>query len=490
MLHTVRVFWQATQLMSLAAVYYRRIKNEWMTAMYIMNKINIIAGDKAFLKKIFAIAIPIALQGLLNTSLNFADIIMIGKLGESAIAGVGLANKVFFVFTLLVFGIISGSGVLTAQYWGKHEVKNIRKVLGISLLLALGASVLFVVPCIVNPEFVMSIFTGSRETIKLGAAYLAVVVISYPFTAVTNAYVSLLRGVNQVKAPVVISSVSILINLIFNYLFIYGKYGFPELGVAGSALGTLIARIFECGILLIYVYNNKGPAAAGIKELLSFDKCFLSKYFITVSPVIANEFMWGLGVTLYSLAYGRMGDSAVAAITITQTVEQIMQVIFMGLSNAAAVLLGNEMGAGHLTDAERHAKNLIFIQLALTFLVGIFCLLIRQPVIGLFHAKEEVTGYVRLCFLVFVLYLPFKMFNTINIVGILRSGGDTKACLFLDCTGVWFIGIPMAFLGGLVFNLPIYTVYALVLIEEIYKFILGVNRYRKKKWLRNLVAAE
>lgn len=458
--------------------------------MYIMNRINTITQDKAFLKKTVSIAIPIALQGLLNTSLNFADIIMIGKLGENAIAGVGLANKVFFVFTLLVFGIISGSGVLTAQYWGKREVANIRRVLGISLSLVLGASVLFVVPCIINPEFVMSIFTNSTETIKLGAVYLAVVVISYPFTAVTNAYVSLLRGVNQVKAPVVISSASILINLIFNYLLIYGKFGFPELGVAGSALGTLIARIFECTVLLTYVYRDKGPAAAAIKDILSFDKSFLNKYFTTVSPVIANEFMWGLGVTLYSLAYGRMGDTAVAAITITQTVEQIMQVVFMGLSNATAVILGNEMGAGHLKAADKHARDLIFIQLSLTFLIGIICLIIRQPVISLFDATEEIAGYVRLCFLVFIIYLPFKMFNTINIVGILRSGGDTKACLFLDCTGVWFIGIPMAFLGGLVFHLPIYTVYAMVLIEEIYKFILGVSRYRKKKWLRNLVVAD
>lgn len=195
--------------------------------MFIINNINAIIKDKAFLRKTVAIAIPIALQGLLNTSLNFADILMIGKLGENAIAGVGLANKVFFVFTLLVFGIISGSGVLTAQYWGKREVVNIRKVLGISLGLVLGASVFFVIPCIVNPQFVMSIFTNSKETVKLGAIYLSIVVISYPFTAVTNAYVSLLRGVNQVKAPVVISSISILINLIFNYLLIYGKFGFP-----------------------------------------------------------------------------------------------------------------------------------------------------------------------------------------------------------------------------------------------------------------------
>jgi putative MATE family efflux protein len=448
----------------------------------------IIARDKAFVNKTIAITIPIALQGFLNTAINFVDTIMIGKLGESSIAAVGLANKVFFVFTLLVFGIVSGSGVLTAQYWGKREVTNIRKVLGISLILSLCASLLFLIPSIINPRFVMRIFTTSENSIKLGAMYLSIVALSYPFTAITNTYVSLLRGVNQVKAPVVISTIAIFVNVIFNYILIFGKFGFPELGVAGAAIATLIARVVECITLLIIVYSKKGPAAAKLKELIHFDASFMKKYITTVLPVIANEFMWGLGVTMYSLAYGRMGDEAVASITITQTVEQIMQVIFMSISNATAVILGNEMGAGHLKDAENHSKNLIFIQLVLSVFVGFVTFLIREPVILLFDVSPVVEGYIKLCFLVFIFYLPFKMFNTINIVGILRSGGDTKACLFLDCSGVWLIGIPMAFLGGLVFHLPIYTVYAMVLIEEIYKFVLGLIRYRQKKWLCNIVA--
>ncbi|MDF2590287.1 MAG: mate efflux family protein [Anaerocolumna sp.] len=456
--------------------------------MFFSNRMKIIARDKAFVNKTIAITIPIALQGFLNTAINFVDTIMIGKLGESSIAAVGLANKVFFVFTLLVFGIVSGSGVLTAQYWGKREVTNIRKVLGISLILSLCASLLFLIPSIINPRFVMRIFTTSENSIKLGAMYLSIVALSYPFTAITNTYVSLLRGVNQVKAPVVISTIAIFVNVIFNYILIFGKFGFPELGVAGAAIATLIARVVECITLLIIVYSKKGPAAAKLKELIHFDASFMKKYITTVLPVIANEFMWGLGVTMYSLAYGRMGDEAVASITITQTVEQIMQVIFMSISNATAVILGNEMGAGHLKDAENHSKNLIFIQLVLSVFVGFVTFLIREPVILLFDVSPVVEGYIKLCFLVFIFYLPFKMFNTINIVGILRSGGDTKACLFLDCSGVWLIGIPMAFLGGLVFHLPIYTVYAMVLIEEIYKFVLGLIRYRQKKWLCNIVA--
>jgi putative MATE family efflux protein len=454
--------------------------------MNIVKRMKTIHKDKAFISKTIAITVPIALQGFLNNLLNFIDTLMIGKLGESTIAGVGLANKVFFVFSLLIFGIVSGSGILTAQYWGKREVINIRKVLGLSLIISLSASFLFVIPSIICPNLVMSIFTPEKNTIVIGATYLAIVSISYPFSAVTNAYVSVLRGVNQVKAPVVISTIAILVNVILNYVLIFGMGGFPELGVAGAAIATLIARIVECSSLLIIVYWKKGPAAAKLTEMITFSKSFLQKFLLTVSPVIANEFMWGLGVTLYSLVYGRMGDSAVAAITITQTVEQIMQVVFMSVSCAAAVILGNEMGAGNLKDAEEHAKNLIFIQFMLTIVMAIFCFFVRGTIINLFDVSEEVARYIKLCFLVFIAYMPFKMFNAINIVGILRSGGDTKAALFLDCTGVWLIGIPMAFIGGLVLHLPIYVVYAMVYIEEIYKFALGIIRYRQKIWLRNI----
>lgn len=426
--------------------------------MNIVTRMKLISADKAFIRKTIAITVPIALQGLLNNSLNFVDTLMIGSLGESTIAGVGLANKVFFVFTLLIFGIVSGSGILTAQYWGKREVPNIRKVLGLSLILSLVASFLFVMPSVICPNLVMRIFTTGDKTIKIGATYLAIVAISYPFTAVSMAYVSILRGVNHVKAPVVISSIAILVNVILNYLLIFGNGGFPELGVAGAAIATLIARIVECTSLLIIVYWKKGPAAAKWKELFVLNKNFLRKFFITVSPVIVNEFMWGLGVTMYSLVYGRMGDASVAAITIAQTAEQVMQVVFMSISFATAVILGNEMGAGHLKDAENHAEHLIFLQFMLTIVVSIFCFFARGSIISMFEVSEVVAGYVNLCFLVFIVYMPFKMFNTINIVGILRSGGDTKASLFLDCTGVWFIGIPMAILGGLVLHLPIYMV--------------------------------
>lgn len=442
--------------------------------------------DRQFLVKAARIACPVALQGMLNTIVNMVDTMMIGSLGATSIAAVGLANKVFFVMTLLIFGIVSGSGILAAQYWGSQDMKNIRRVLGLALLLAEGAALLFFLPAVFCPQIMMRIFTTGHDTIRIGALYLTVVAFSYPFIALSNTYVAMLRAVNQVKEPVIISSCTILINIFFNYTFIFGHFGAPAMGVAGAALATLIARIVEAIALLFVVYGRKSPIACRFREMFGYSKAFIGQFVRTASPVIANEFTWGLGVTMYSLAYGRMGDNAVAAITIATTIQDIASVLFQGLSAATAVILGNEMGAGKLKRAERYAKNFLILQFLITIGAAILCLLLRWKIIGFYNITQAVAMDVSRCLIVFALFMPFKMFNYVNIVGVLRSGGDTKVCLFLDCSGVWIIGVPMAFIGGLLLYQPIYIVYAMVSLEEIYKTVLSYIRYRQKKWLRNL----
>ncbi len=467
-----------------------------------MNYMKHMLRDKAFLRKTIAIAIPVALQNLLNNFLNLVDVLMIGKLGETAVASVGLANKVFFVFSLLLFGICSGSSILAAQYWGKREPVNIKRVLRISLLLGVGGSLLFLVPSILHPEFVMRIFTPKDETIRLGATYLWIIAFSYPLTAVTNVYASILRSMNFVKLPVIITTFAIMIDVFLNYCLIFGNLGFPHMGVAGSALATLIARIFEVCALLLVIYTRKaGDDGVGdfihsgidkVKEKGFFllHKVFIMKFFATAAPVILNEFMWGLGVTMYSLVYGRMGDAATAAITITGTVEQVAMVFFFGICNAAAVILGNELGADELDRAERYAKHYMVLQLCLTLLMSVITILGREVIVLIYgnSISPIVAEYIKSCLLMFALFMPVKMLNALIIVAILRCGGDTKAALFLDVTGVWIIGIPMAIIGGLVLQLPIYIVYGMIMIEEVYKLIFGFIRYRKKKWLRNIVA--
>lgn len=455
--------------------------------------------DKVFLGKAFKIACPVAMQGMLNTVVNLADTMMIGTLGATAIAAVGLANKFFFVFTLLVFGVVSGSGVLAAQYWGNGDVKNIRKVLGLSLSIALGGAALFVLAGLLSPSGVMRIFTESEASIRLGAAYLAVVVLSYPFTAVTNVFVAMLRAVGKVTAPVATSCMAICTNIFFNFLFIFPERAVLKggrsitipglgLGVVGAAYATLIARILEMAVLLTVTYWKRWPVAARLREMIGYEKAFVAQFIRTASPVILNEFMWGLGTTMYSLAYGRMGDDAVAAITIATTIQDIVVVLFQGLSAATAVILGNEMGAGKLKRAEKYATYFFILQFLVTVTGGLLIAAGRWQVIGFYKITPQVAADVSALILIFVAYMPAKMFNYVNVVGVLRSGGDTKMCLFLDTSGVWAIGVPLAFLGGLVWKLTICQVYALVMLEEVYKMVLGYWRYRQKKWLKNLAA--
>lgn len=450
------------------------------------------------------ITIPIVLQNLLNNVLNLVDTLMIGKLGVTDIAAVGLANKVFFVFTLLMFGVCSGSGVLASQYWGKREILNIRRVLRMSLLIGVSCSFLFVIPGLLCPELVMRIFTTEKGTISQGAKYLGIIAISYPLTAVTNAYVAILRSMNYVKLPVIITSIAICVNIFFNYVLIFGKLGFPAMGVAGAALATLIARIVEVVALLVIVHLHKAgdngvgdfihakhnkhvENASGTKLSNMFPKVFVEKYFYTATPVIMNEFMWGLGVTMYSMVYGRMGNDATAAITIATTVEQVALVFFFGICAAAAVILGNELGANELKKAEEHAKVYIMLQLILTAIGAVILFFMKDFIISWFDSPAPVARLVSISLTVFVLYMPARMLNALFIVSIFRSGGDTKYALFLDVTGVWLIGIPMAVLGGLILKLPVYAVYGMILTEEFYKLFLGIRRYRKKKWLRNIV---
>ncbi|MCI9282984.1 MAG: MATE family efflux transporter [Lachnospiraceae bacterium] len=442
--------------------------------------------DRIFLRKAVMIALPVALQGMLNTIVNLVDTMMIGQLGETTIAAVGLANKVFFVFSLLVFGVASGSGVLAAQYWGNQDEKNIRKVTGLALLIALVGSLFFVIPSVMYPSAVMRIFTNSQGAIQIGAVYLAVAALSYPFTALTNIYVAMLRAVGRVKAPVMISCMTILINITLNYVLIFGHFGAPRLGAQGAAIATLTARIVESGAILGVVYLTRSPIAGRFGELFGYGGAFVRQFVGTASPVIANEFIWGLGTTMYSLAYGRMGDNAVASITIATTIQDIVVVLFQGLSAATAVILGNEMGAGKLKQAEKYAKNFFILQFLVTLAAMGICYGIRGNIIAMYSISPEVAADVNRCLLVFILYMPFKMFNFINIVGVLRSGGDTKLCLVIDTSGVWLIGVPMAFLGGLYLRQTIAVVYAMVMSEEVYKAVVGYLRYRQKKWLRNL----
>lgn len=443
--------------------------------------------DKVFLKTMFAIAIPIALQNLITSSLNMVDTLMISSLGQSSIAAVGLANQIFFFYALINFGINSGSSIFISQYWGKKDITNIRKILGLSIALSTFAGIIFTIAGFFFPEFIMGLLIKEPEVIKLGAEYLKIVSLSYIITAIGFSYSIALRSTGRPKVPMKISGISFIVNTVFNYLLIFGKFGFPEMGVKGAALGTLIARIVEISFILYAVYKNQGPLNANIKELLNWNKNFLSKYLLTVWPVIINEGFWALGQVLYSVAYARIGEEATAAVQLTVTIQNIFFVLFRGLANACAVLVGNKIGQGDKNKAYDYAMNFTIISTLLGLGFGLLMALTPDLTLKAFSNLNP-SLYATTRGLIVIMGLTFfiRTTNSTIIVGVLRGGGDTKFSMFLEMGSVWLIGVPLAFIGALVLKWPVEYVLLLVTLEEAVKFLIGIPRVLSKSWIKEL----
>lgn len=442
--------------------------------------------DKKFFKALLRLAVPIVLQNLVLSSLNLVDTIIIGGLGERAIASVGLANQYFFLLNLLLFGITSGSSIFTAQYWGNKDIKNIKRVLGVCIITGGLAALIFTIGGLLIPEQILSIFSKDKDVIILGGQYLRIIAFSYVITSISFAYSFTLRSTGQVKIPMFVSITALGINTLLNYALVYGYFGLPKIGVKGSAIATLIARIVEMILILSVVYKTKNVIAGSIKELLDLSAEFIKNFFKVTIPVIMNESIWALGVTLYSVVYARMGTEVIASTNISSTIERITWVIFMGLGNACAVMIGNKIGEGDEKEAFIYAKRFIILGPSLAILGGILVYFNSHFILSAYKVSPIVYNYAAKNLMVFSVFLWVKVFNFTAIVGILRSGGDTKFCLFLDTSGVWLIGVPLAFLGGLVWHLPVYWVYTLVFMEEVYKLILGLPRILSKKWINNL----
>ncbi|NLJ58235.1 MAG: MATE family efflux transporter, partial [Tissierellia bacterium] len=286
------------------------------------------------------------IQNLVTSSLNMADTVMVGKLGEVEIAAVGIANQYFFIFTMILTGLCGGCSVFISQYWGKKDYTNIKRMLGLGLLSALFISIVFMAVGFISPETIISVFNKDAIVIDLGGRYLFIVLFSYVFTAVTFVYGYSLRSIGNTVAPLIVNIVALLSNVFLNYVLIFGKLGAPALGVEGAALATLISRVIEAIVLVILVYLDKGVFAAKASELLDLTMDFFKKSYRIILPVLLNDVLWAMASLIYSVVYGRMGTGATAAIQICNTVNNMFMVVTFGMASASAIMVGNSIGQG------------------------------------------------------------------------------------------------------------------------------------------------
>jgi len=434
-----------------------------------------------------SLAIPVAFQQFITASLNMVDVIMVGQLGEASIAALGLANQVFFLLILFLFGVTSGMAIFTAQFWGKGDEENIRKVLGICLTVALSVGLLFTLAATLIPETVLGFYTEDPEVIALGSSYLRIVGFSYVFMAITTSYFAVLRSITLVKITVIVSVIAIVLKTSLGYLLIFGIGGFPALGVRGAAIGTTFGWVFEAVLIIILVYALKTPLAANPITFFRFDRPFLGKVLKTAMPAAANEVFWSVGITIYNAVYARIGTDAIASVQISATLEEIAFVFFIGLGNACAIMVGNKIGANEKEVAFEYGRRFTILTVMVALFAGLIILLLRGPVVSLYEISPLAAENARRLMLIFAASAWLRSINFILFVGALRAGGDTRFAMFMELFSIWAIGVPAALIGGFVLRLPVYGVYMLVLLEELVKVFIITRRYLSRKWIHDLV---
>jgi putative MATE family efflux protein len=444
--------------------------------------------DPEYFREVRKIAIPIIIQQFVFSSLNMLAVVFVGQKGEVAVAAVGLAGQISFLLNLVHFGIISAAAMFTAQFWGRRDIPNLRRVLGLCLILAMSASLVFFSLAQFLPIQILNIYSKDSNVIQLGAEYLRTYSWTFLFFAVTFSYSLVMRSTGNVKPPTTVSVIALLFNTFLSYSLIFGKFGFPEIGIRGAAIAAIVARAFECVTLVSITYLLKAPVAASLRELTDFDLAFVKKVIVPMLPVILNELFWSLGITTYNIIYGRLGTESFAAMNIVSTVEQVGFVIFIGISNATSVLVGNRIGAGKEEEAFLYAGRSIGMGILGGMLIGATFQLIKEPILSLYNVSPEVIRNAGYIINVITFFLWVRVNNMTIVVGILRAGGDTRFSLFLDGIIIWLVGVPMAYVAAFVLHLPVYFVYLFAMSEEATKWFLGLSRYRSRKWINHLAA--
>jgi putative MATE family efflux protein len=447
-------------------------------------------SDKVFFKTLVSIALPLAIQYFISSSLNLVDMILIGQLGETAVAAVGLANQFVFLYFFLLFGIGSGAAIFTAQFWGNKDTRGVHKLLGICLSISLVGGLCFTIIGLALPRQILSIYSADPNVVEMGSQFLSIIAFSFILNAITFCYGAVLRSVEKVRLPMIASIVAICLNTFLNYTLIFGHFGFPALGVKGSAIATCCARFVELVIVIGLCYGSKTPAAAKIKEMFSFDILFFKKVVKTSLPVIVSEVTWCLGMNVYNIIYAHISTEAIAAINISATIENFAFVLFMAVADASAIMIGNRIGAGETQRAFEYGKRSITMGIIGAVGMGVLIILSAGMILQLYNLAPESQFFALniLHFSGMVLWL--RATNMILFIGILRSGGDTKFSFFVDASCVWFIGVPLAYLGAFVVHLPVHWVYLLVVTEEFIKFFIVMKRFRSKRWVNNLTQVD
>lgn len=442
-----------------------------------------------FLRSVYRIAIPVALQSMLQSSFAMVDQVMIGQLGSIGVAGVGIAGKFSYILSVVVSAIGAVAGIMISQYMGQKNEREVERSFLINLTAAMGIAATFTLACMGFSGNILGLYTADSRIIETGAEYLAITAAAFLPSAGAALGSVLLRCMEKASLPLYASIISAVLNTLFNYIFIFGKVGIKPMGVRGAAGATVISQWVNLAMIVMMLYCNRYKGPEKYRERKEYGKregFQWKQYGAILFPILICEFMWSLGENSYAAVYGHLGLASSAAMTLNNPIQGMVMGALCGLSQAAGVIIGKHLGKGQCEEAYEESKKLMFYGLAGSLALSALVFFGRLFYVEIYQVEEEVKVLAAKSLIAYAVIAPVKVENMILGGGILRSGGKTKYIMAIDLAGAWVFGVPLAFISAFVLHFPVYWVYFILSMEECVRLGISLFVFRKRKWMHQL----
>ena len=435
-----------------------------------------------------SIAVPLTLQNLLFSSFTLIDTVMVGRLGDLPLAAVGMAGKWSWFLNIVLFGCTSGAAVFIAQYFGAGDKKGIHRTYGLMTMLALAASVVFMLCALLIPETVVRLFTSDPEAIAAASVYLRLIALSYPFQALAKAAATLLQSTQRVVIPFIGAACSVVTNVVLNALLIFGLCGFPAMGVAGAAVASAVAAVVNMLVIYGLGLAKDTMLRAPLSAMLDISRGFVRDYIRVGAPAMFNETVWAMSILIYSSIFGHMSTEAYAAITVAKSIEDLTCVAVFGMCSACAVMIGSYVGQGRYDAAKACAKYHITVVTVMSAIIGASLFVLKEPIMSLFGVSETVRADSLAVIMIYGAEMALRNIPLMFVVGTFRAGGDTKYGLIVDTFSAYLIGIPLTAFAGLVLHMSVPVTYAIMyFVEDFLKTIVYGKHFFSGKWIKPVV---
>ena len=441
-------------------------------------------NKRAFYRKLITLALPIALQSLMLALVAACDALMLGKVEQNEMTAVSLATQVQFVQNMFVFAVTGAGAVLGAQYWGKRDREKMQEIFDLMLVLSGIISLIFFLACEFIPVGLMHIFSKDKVIIEIGAKYLQIAGWSYLITGISQCYLTMMKITDRVITSAVASSAAVVLNIVLNYIFIFGKLGLPAMNSRGAAIATMIARVMEMLLSLGFTLGKEHIRPA-LGKLFKIDNELTQSFVKQLLPLMGGSLLWGVGFTSYTAIIGHMNSDAAAANSIASVVRDLICCICNGIGSAAGIMVGNEMGAGRLETGKAYGIKLKNISYIIGFISTGLVLAVTPIVVSSMELTEEARSYLTGMMIIMSIYMIGRCVNTVSINGVLDGGGDTVFDMYSLFVTMWCIAVPLALLGAFVFHFPVLVVYACTCLDEVGKIPWVMYRIKKYKWAAN-----